>query len=111
MAIVFGGFRVSLVLAGAVTVLMWPHAGTAYTPEQRQACAPDAMRLCFAHIPDVDRIKACMIRNKSQLSPLAARSSGRGLKRALRADLSIADHRRATGVRFGPAASAAAGLP
>ena len=69
-------------------MLMWPHAGTAYTPEQRQAPrAPDAMQLCFAHIPDVDRIKACMIRNKSQLSPACrARSLGRGLKRALRAD-------------------------
>jgi hypothetical protein len=78
MAIVFGGFRVSLVLAGAVTVLMWPHAGTAYTPEQRQACAPDAMRLCFAHIPDVDRIKACMIRNKSQLSPACRAFFGSG---------------------------------
>jgi hypothetical protein len=78
MAIVFGGFRVSLVLAGAVTVLMWPHAGTAYTSEQRRACAPDAMRLCFAHIPDVDRIKDCMIRNKSQLSPACRAFFGSG---------------------------------
>lgn len=78
MAIVFGGFRVGLVLAGAVTVLMWPHAAAAYTPEQRQACAPDAMRLCFAHIPDVDRIKACMIRNKSQLSPACRAFFGSG---------------------------------
>ncbi|MGY8685573.1 hypothetical protein Q2941_48860 [Bradyrhizobium sp. UFLA05-153] len=69
MSIVFGGFRLGLVLAGAVTALTWPHASAAYSPEQQQACAPDALRLCYAFIPDVDRIKVCMIRNKSQLSP------------------------------------------
>jgi len=43
--------------------------GYAYTPEEQQACSGDAMRLCGPEIPDVDRITACMIRNKSQLSP------------------------------------------
>lgn len=42
---------------------------SAYTPDQQQACTNDAFRLCSADIPDVDRITACMIRNKSQLSP------------------------------------------
>jgi hypothetical protein len=41
----------------------------AYTPEQEQACTGDAFRLCNAEIPDVDRVTACMIRNKAQLSP------------------------------------------
>lgn len=41
----------------------------AYTPEEQQACSPDAFRLCSSEIPDVDRITACMVRNKSQLSP------------------------------------------
>jgi len=41
----------------------------AYTAEQQQACTPDAMRLCGSYIPDVDRITACMIARKSQLSP------------------------------------------
>ena len=41
----------------------------AYTFEQQQACAPDAFRLCSSEIPDVERIKTCMIRNRSQLSP------------------------------------------
>ena len=39
------------------------------TAEQRAACTGDAFRLCSADIPDVDRITACMTRNKSQLSP------------------------------------------
>lgn len=30
------------------------------TPEQRQACAPDAMRLCSDFIPDVPKITKCM---------------------------------------------------
>ena len=56
-------------LAAALAVSMLPMAGHAYTPEQQQACSPDAFRLCNAEIPDVDRVTACMIRNKSQLSP------------------------------------------
>jgi hypothetical protein len=48
---------------------MLPTAGHAYTPEQQQACQPDAFRLCGSEIPDVDRVTACMIARKSQLSP------------------------------------------
>jgi hypothetical protein len=36
--------------------------------EQRQACAPDAMRLCSDAIPDVPRITKCMIAKYRQLS-------------------------------------------
>jgi hypothetical protein len=39
------------------------------TPEQQQACQPDAMRLCSEFVPDVDRITACMIKNRIRLSP------------------------------------------
>jgi hypothetical protein len=41
----------------------------AYTPEQQQACMGDAMQLCGDFVPDVDRVTACMIRKRSQLSP------------------------------------------
>jgi hypothetical protein len=57
---------------GATLVLalsMLPTTGHAYSPEEQQACQPDAMRLCSAFIPDIDRITACMVENKSQLSP------------------------------------------
>jgi hypothetical protein len=64
------GFHFALILT---TVLLFASAGSpsafAYTPEQQQACTPDAMRLCGNYVPDVDRITACMIANKSQLSP------------------------------------------
>ena len=56
-------------LAVALSISLVPSTGHAYTDEQEQACTPDAMRLCSAFIPDVDRITACMIQNQSQLSP------------------------------------------
>ena len=39
------------------------------TEEQRTACTPDVFRLCSAAVPDVQRIIACMRRERSQLSP------------------------------------------
>ena len=62
-------FQFGLMLATALAVSMWPAASQAYSPEQEQACTGDAMRLCSAYIPDVDRITVCMIQNKSQLTP------------------------------------------
>ncbi|WP_375310948.1 hypothetical protein WHZ77_28170 [Bradyrhizobium sp. A5] len=53
----------------ALAVLVQPGAGFAYTPEEQQACSPDAMRLCSEFVPNVDAITACMIRKKTQLSP------------------------------------------
>jgi hypothetical protein len=58
-----------LMLAVALAASLLPTAGQAYTPEQQQACTPDAFRLCGDAIPDVDRITLCMMRNRSQLSP------------------------------------------
>ena len=59
----------SAMLATVLSISLWPAIAQAYSPEQQQACTPDAMRLCSAYIPDVDRITVCMIQNKSQLSP------------------------------------------
>ena len=67
MAVRSRNFQLGLMLAVAVSI--WPAASQAYTPEQEQACSGDAMRICGAFVPDVDRITACMIQNKSQLSP------------------------------------------
>jgi hypothetical protein len=38
------------------------------TQEQRQACTPDAMRLCSDAIPDVEKITKCMISKYKELS-------------------------------------------
>ncbi len=53
----------------ALSLSMLPTAGYAYTAEEQQACQPDAFRLCSSEIPDVDRVTACMVAKKSQLSP------------------------------------------
>ena len=41
----------------------------AYTAEQQELCTPDAFRLCSSAIPDVDRVTACMVQHKAELSP------------------------------------------
>jgi hypothetical protein len=56
-------------LAAALSFSCWPATGHAYTAEEQQACQPDAFRLCGSEIPDVDRVTACMVAKKSQLSP------------------------------------------
>lgn len=38
------------------------------TWEQQMACTSDVWRLCGAHVPDVDRIVACLRRNTPHLS-------------------------------------------
>ena len=62
-------FQFGFLLAAALSVSVGPAAAQSYTAEQQQACTGDAFRLCSADIPDIDRVTACMIRNKSQLSP------------------------------------------
>ena len=43
--------------------------GLAFSSEAQQMCSGDAMRLCSREIPDIPRVTACMVRNKSQVSP------------------------------------------
>jgi len=62
-------FKLALLLATAFALLMQPTTSRAYTQEEQAACSGDAFRLCGPEIPDVDRVTACMVRNKSQLSP------------------------------------------
>ena len=65
----FAQLRLGAIIATAFAFSMLPSAGYGYSLEEQQACSGDAFRLCGSDIPDVDRITACMIRNKSQLSP------------------------------------------
>ena len=58
-----------MLLASVLGVSIGPAAGQTYTPEQEQACTGDAFRLCSSEIPDIDRVTACMVAKKSQLSP------------------------------------------
>lgn len=58
--------RISLATAlafGALTTV-----AQAYSLQQQQMCTGDAMRLCASEIPNVERITACMERQRDQLS-------------------------------------------
>ena len=57
------------VALAALVVVTLPRAGHAYTAEEQQACQPDAFRLCGSEIPDIDRVTACMVAKRAQLSP------------------------------------------
>lgn len=54
--------------AVAISLVSFAHAAEG-TAEQRRACTPDAFRLCSQHIPNIPAITACMVANKSKLSP------------------------------------------
>jgi hypothetical protein len=62
-------------LSGAIAavVMLTVSSGAAFaskgTPEQREACTPDALRLCGQFIPDEDRIEACLRDAGPRLSP------------------------------------------
>jgi hypothetical protein len=46
--------------------------------DARQACTPDAMRLCSQFIPDVAKVTSCMMSKRSQLSPECRVAMGGG---------------------------------
>jgi hypothetical protein len=68
-AVAARGLKVSSKLAAALSFSIISSASDAYTPEQQQLCSNDAIRLCSADIPDVDRITVCMTRQRNLLSP------------------------------------------
>lgn len=41
----------------------------AFSSEAQQMCTGDAMRLCGHEVPNVQRITACMVRLRANLSP------------------------------------------
>ena len=60
--------RGKLLVATAFMLVMLTTASQAHSPEQEQLCTGDAFRLCSSEIPDVERVTACMIQKRSQLS-------------------------------------------
>jgi len=57
------------VALAALVVAALPTVAHAYTPEEQAACQPDAFRLCGSEIPNIERVKACMLARRAQLSP------------------------------------------
>ncbi len=70
-----------LLAVTAIAFAMLTTASQAYTPEQEQMCTGDAMRLCSSEIPNVDRITACMIRQRACSATAARRCSRRSRRR------------------------------
>ena len=56
----------------AIVVASYVTPSAAATTEERAACTPDVLRLCSSDIPNVERIVACMNRERSKLSPACA---------------------------------------
>jgi hypothetical protein len=82
-------------LALPVAIVPAGSAGAQGTPEARQACTPDAMRLCSDFIPDVPKITKCMIRKYAQLSRPCRLAMSRG--HTSRRHYAKRIHRRCTG--------------
>ena len=61
--------KIAALVGLALTFASGPAAAQQWTPEQRAACEPDAMRLCQQYIPDIDRVRACMAHYRRYLSP------------------------------------------
>lgn len=61
-----------------------PAAAQQWTPEQRAACEPDAMRLCNQYVPDVQRVSACMSHYRRYLSPACRAAFGGGARKGRR---------------------------
>ena len=60
------GVAVALAAAlAALPVSAWAQG----TPEQQEACAPDAVRFCQATIPDIPKTTACMTAHFADLTP------------------------------------------
>jgi hypothetical protein len=65
--------RIGCRLAAATFFLTIPIASFAQenqgTPEQREACTPDAMRLCGAYLLDPRSVEACLRASGPRLTP------------------------------------------
>ena len=52
-----------------LTFASLPAAAQQWTPKQRAACEPDAMRLCNRYISDIQSVSDCMSHYRCYLSP------------------------------------------
>ena len=65
-------FRLSstaALLFAVATMALAAHPGPAFASEAQQMCTGDALRLCGHEVPNVQRITACMVKQRANLSP------------------------------------------
>jgi hypothetical protein len=62
--------RIALLFAIAVAATaLSARPNLAFASEAQQMCTGDAMRLCGHEVPNVQRITACMVKQRANLSP------------------------------------------
>ncbi len=61
--------QAGLVLAVAVSMASVSTSSFAFSSDAQAQCTGDAFRLCSSEIPNVSKITACMIRQRTSLSP------------------------------------------
>ncbi len=61
--------QIAAILAVATSFIALAGPSFAFTAEARRLCTGDAFRLCSSEIPNIDRITACMVKNRSSLTP------------------------------------------
>jgi len=59
----------SLLAFATTAIVIQTSPSLAFSSEAQQMCSGDAMRLCSSEIPDIPRIRACMVQKKAQVSP------------------------------------------
>ena len=59
--------RVALLFAIALAAAVSARPG--FSSEAQQMCTGDALRLCGHEVPNVQRITACMVKQRANLSP------------------------------------------
>lgn len=70
----------------ALCLAMLPAVSRAFTEQdQRRLCTSDVLRLCSSEIPDVQRITACMHRQRASLSEGCRRVFGKPAERSAEA--------------------------
>ena len=63
-------YRICRGIAAVALLLVLPAFAFAQgTPQQREACTPDAFRLCGAYMPDPNGVEACLRASGPRLSP------------------------------------------
>jgi hypothetical protein len=60
--------QIAATLAVAISLPALASPSFAFTAEAQQQCTGDAFRLCSSEIPNIGRITACMVKNRSSLS-------------------------------------------
>jgi hypothetical protein len=60
--------QTGLMLAFALSFSVASTQSFAFSAEAQQMCTGDAFRLCSSEIPNIDRITACMMKQRTSLS-------------------------------------------